>query len=361
MSSKNVEEILECVIQGDRVDSAEAAILFNEADLYMLGQAANVIREYRHPENRVTFVVDRNINYTNVCVNQCAFCAFYKDLDSAESYLLLTQDILKKVDEAVSAGATQIMLQGGLYPGLDITYYIELFEAIKREHDITIHSLSAPEILHIAKNSCLTVRETLATLNEAGLDSLPGAGAEILSDKTRSRISPKKISTTQWLSIMEAAHEMGLYTTATMMFGVGEDIDERIAHLTKIRALQDKTGKVRGFIPWTFMPGKTDVGGTETSAEDYLRTLAISRIFLDNVENIQGSWLTQGEAVGQMSLFFGANDLGSTMLEENVVRATGVQNRMNVKKIVRLINKCGFTPAKRDTQYKVIKKYAAEC
>ena len=252
------------------------------------------------------------------------------------------------------------MLQGGLHPDIEIDYFTRIFKSIKERLDITIHSLSPPEIIHIANNSNLSIEETLRELKDAGLDSLPGGGAEILSDKTRKKISPKKISSSQWLSVMEAAHAAGLYSTATMMFGIGEDIDERIDHLNKIRELQERTGKFRAFIPWTFQPGHTDIGGKEVSAAEYLRTLAISRIFLDNIQNIQGSWLTQGEDIGQISLFYGANDLGSIMLEENVVRSTGVYNTMDVKQIVHLIKKSGFLPAQRDTEYKIVKNYREE-
>ncbi len=352
-----IDTILQDVLSGGRLSAKDALLVFKNAGLHQLGRAADTIRKKHHQSNHVGFIIDRNINYTNVCTSGCGFCAFYKDKDDPDAYLLTTPEVLQKVGEAARVGGTQIMLQGGLHPDLKIEYYTNLFKAIKERYDVVIHSLSPPEIMHIAKNSSLGVKETLIGLRDAGLDSLPGGGAEILSDATRQRISPKKISAGSWLAVMRAAHAVGLFSTATMMFGIGEGIQERIHHLSMIREVQDATGKFRAFIPWTFQPGHTDIGGEESSVEDYLRTLSISRIFLDNIANIQGSWLTQGDAVGQISLFFGANDLGSTMLEENVVRSTGVSNTMSVDKIVHLIKSGGFTPVQRDTEYKPIRIY----
>lgn len=352
-----IENILENAVLGKRISSQDSIELFNEADIYQLGAAADKIREKLYPEKRVTFIIDRNINYTNICINQCGFCAFWRDKDSHEGYLLNESEILQKVEEAVDGGATQIMLQGGLHPDLKIEYYLKIFMAIKNKFKVVLHSLSAPEIVHLSKRSDLTLEDTISRLKSAGLDSLPGAGAEILAEETRKRISGKKINVDEWFLVMETAHRLGLYSTATMMFGVGEKIEERVEHMDRVRRLQDKTGKFRGFIPWTFQPGNTKIGGSEVSAEDYLKTLAISRIYLDNVPHIQGSWLTQGEEIGQLSLFFGADDLGSIMLEENVVRSTGVSRKMNTGKIVRLIKKAGFTPAQRDTEYKIIKEF----
>lgn len=340
-----------------RMSFEEAVSLFKKADIYQLGVAADKMRRKLFPENRVTFIIDRNINYTNICVNQCRFCAFWRDAKSPEGYLLNESEILKKVEEAVDDGATQIMLQGGLHPDLKIGYYLKIFKAIKNRFNVVLHSLSAPEIVHISRKSGLTLEETILQLKDAGLDSLPGAGAEILAEETRRRISSKKISADEWFLVMETAHRLGIYSTATMMFGIGEKISERVEHLDRIRRLQDKTGKFRAFIPWTFQPGYTQIGGSEVPAEDYLRTVAISRLYLDNIAHIQGSWLTQGEEIGQLSLFFGADDLGSIMLEENVVRSTGVSRKMDVNKISRLIKKDGFTPCQRDTEYKILKEF----
>ena len=356
MSINNkTEEILNVATSKGRISAEDALFLFNNATLHQLGRAADQIKQERHPDNIVAFVIDRNINYTNICINKCRFCAFYRDLDNPEGYLLNADDVLKKVKEAISNGATQIMLQGGLHPEVKLDYYTAIFKAIKDTYDIVIHSLSPPEIIHIAKNSGLTTQETIQTLIKAGLDSIPGGGAEILADNVRQKISPLKIKSSEWLDVMRLAHVEGLCTTATMMFGIGESLNDRITHLESIRTLQDQSGKFRAFIPWTFQPGHTDIGGSEVPAADYLKTLAISRIYLDNITTIQGSWLTQGEGIGQMSLFFGANDLGSTMLEENVVRSTGVHNKMDVEKIVRLIKECGFIPAQRDTEYNILK------
>lgn len=350
--------ILDSARSGRRISEEDAVTLYNSADLNNLGQAADRVKKHHHRENRVTFIIDRNINYTNICINECSFCAFYRPKDSPEAYLLCVSEILDKVKEAVSLGGSQIMLQGGLHPDLEIDYYTQIFKAIKDNYDVVIHSLSPPEIVHITKMSGLSIIETLDRLKEAGLDSLPGGGAEILSDSTRKRISPKKIMSGEWLYVMRAAHSIGMHSTATMMFGVGEDIKERVHHLSQIRALQNETGMFRAFIPWSYMPGNTELGGDKASAEEYLRMVAISRLFLDNISNIQGSWLTQGSDVGQMSLLFGANDLGSTMLEENVVRSTGVTHTMDVDKIVELIKKSGLKPALRDTEYNVIKEFS---
>ncbi|MEW6087398.1 MAG: cyclic dehypoxanthinyl futalosine synthase [bacterium] len=354
---RQVSEILTSAVSGERISSEEAVVLFNEAQIYELGHAADKLRKQRFNTNQITFIIDRNINYTNICVNQCGFCAFWRDEQNPEGYLLGEQDILKKVEEAVSEGATQIMLQGGLHPELKIDYYLKIFKKIKDKFNVVLHSLSAPEIMHLSRNSGLGLEETILRLKLAGLDSLPGAGAEILTDKTRKRISGKKINTDEWFLVMETAHRFGIYSTATMMFGIGEEISERVEHMDRVRNFQDKTGNIRGFIPWTFQPGHTRIGGKEVPAEDYLKTLAISRLYLDNIPHIQGSWLTQGEEIGQLSLFFGADDLGSIMLEENVVRATGVLRRMNTGKIVRLIKKAGFIPCQRDTEYKVVKEF----
>lgn len=340
-----------------RISFDEAISLFNEGEIYQLGVAADKMRQKLFPENRATFIIDRNINYTNICVNRCRFCAFWRDAKSPEGYLLNESEILEKVKEAIDDGATQIMLQGGLHPDLEIGYYLEIFKAIKNKFDVVLHSLSAPEVVHISKKSGLTLEKTMLQLKDAGLDSLPGAGAEILAEKTRRRISGKKISADEWFLVMETAHRLGIYSTATMMFGVGEEIAERVEHLDRVRKLQDKTGKFRAFIPWTFQPGRTQVGGSEVPAEDYLRTVAISRLYLDNIAHIQGSWLTQGEEIGQLSLFFGADDLGSIMLEENVVRLTGVSRKMDVNKITHLIRKAGFIPCQRDTEYRVMKEF----
>jgi cyclic dehypoxanthinyl futalosine synthase len=352
-----VSEILGEVQRRRRINEEEALFLLYDADLLTLGSAAQAAADARHPSRIATFLIDRNINYTNICVSRCRFCAFYRDKESKDAYLLSNEEILKRIGEAVSSGGTQVMLQGGLHPDLSIDYYTELIREIKERFSIFIHSFSPPEIVHIARVSSLSVRDTLERLREAGLDSLPGGGAEILVDHVRDLISPQKISAEIWLEVMEAAHALGMKTTATMMMGSIESLEDRIEHLSRIRKLQDKTKGFRAFIPWTYQPGNTELRGRETSPFDYLRTLAVARLFLDNIENIQGSWLTLGKEIGQITLLFGANDLGSIMLEENVVRATGVFNRITEEEMVELIRKARKIPAQRDTEYRIVKRY----
>jgi len=326
-------------------------------DVLELGQAAHAVRQNMHPGNTVTFVIDRNINYTNICTSQCRFCAFYRPEGHAEGYTLSQEVIFDKLQETIAAGGTQVMLQGGLNPQLGLDYYINLLQFIKKNFDITIHSFSPAEIVHIAKQEGLSVVDTLSKLKAAGLDSLPGGGAEILVDAVRQRVSPKKISAGDWLAVMEAAHSVGLETTATMVIGMGETYAERMEHMEKIRKLQEKTGGFRAFIIWSYQPGNTEMGGEKISAWDYLKTLSVARLYFNNIKHIQGSWVTQGQNIGQLTLAFGANDLGSIMLEENVVRAAGTAYEMSVNKMVDLIKATGKTPAQRDTQYHIIKTF----
>ena len=335
----------------------DAHTLLKDAVLLDLAKAADTLSRRKHPEGIVTFLIDRNINYTNICQNQCSFCAFYRSKDHSEAYVLTQDEIDKKVAETLSLSGTQVMLQGGINPDLKIDYYTTMFSAIKRKYNIRIHSLSPPEIVHIADASGLSISDTLKELVKAGLDSLPGGGAEILIDRVRKKISPRKISSSQWLDVMETAHTLGLKTTATMMFGTVETVEERLAHLQKLRDLQDKTGGFMSFIPWTFQPGNTALGGQPISSIEYLRTLSVSRLFLDNFQNVQGSWVTQGTDVGQICLSFGANDLGSIMIEENVVRAAGISHRITVDEMVDLIKKAGKIPAQRDTEFAILKVY----
>ncbi len=304
-----------------------------------------------------TFVIDRNINYTNICVSQCKFCAFFRPESNSEAYLLSKEEIFAKIKEAVDLGATQIMLQGGLHPSLGIDYYTELLRNIKTSFSLHLHSFSPPEIVHISRVSGLKNEQVLEQLKESGLDSLPGGGAEILADEVRHYISPGKIDSNQWLEVMETAHSLNMPTTATMMFGSIETYRHRIEHLQKIRNLQDKTKGFTAFIPWTFQPGHTSLNCSSTSSSDYLRTLAISRIFLDNITNIQASWVTQGRKIGQIALAFGANDLGSTMIEENVVRATGVSFKMSKEEMISSIKEIGLIPAKRNTLYEILEVF----
>ena len=332
--------------------SDEALKLFTDGDLLELGRQADAIRKKKFG-NMTTFIIDRNINYTNVCKNECKFCAFWRRKNQSGSYLLSHEEILEKVRETCAAGGTQVMIQGGLHPDLDLNYYEEMLRLIKKNFDITIHSFTATEIQHFANCAGLTILETLKRLQAAGLDSLPGGGAEILVDEVRKKISPKKIMTDDWLNVMRVAHSIGMKSTATMVIGFGETLSQRLEHMEKIRNLQNETGGFRAFITWTYQPSKI-LGGQKVSAQDYMKTLALTRIFMDNVEHIQGSWVTQGERIGQLTQTFGADDLGSIMLEENVVRAAGTSFEMSTNKMINLIRSAGKIPAQRNTKYEVI-------
>ena len=339
------------------ISAQEALNLLKHEDILVLGKMADKIRQQKHPDNVVSFVVDRNINYTNICTSECKFCAFYRKEENSDTYVLSNEVIMEKIKETIEAGGTQIMLQGGLNPNLRLGYYVDLLKMIKSKYNITIHSFSPAEIVHIAKQENMSVKAVLLSLHEAGLDSLPGGGAEILVDEIRYKISPKKITADQWLNVMEEAHKIGMKSTATMVIGFGETLEQRIEHMQKIKELQEKTGGFRAFITWTFQPGNTELGGKKTNAWEYLRTLAVTRIYLDNIEHIQGSWVTQGQETGQITLAFGANDLGSIMLEENVVRAAGTAYEMSINKMVNLITASGKIPAQRDTEYNIINKF----
>lgn len=351
----DTEKVLKRIIDGQRMTEEEFLLLYAEADTLEIAKAANQIRDRRFPDNTITYVIDRNINYTNICSCGCRFCAFYRQTDDPDAYVIEESTLLAKIDEAIQLGATQLMIQGGLNSALKIDFYENMFRLIKSRYDITIHSLTAPEIDFIAKNSGLTIKETLRRLKDAGLDSLPGGGAEVLHDEVRSSISPNKISSRQWLQVMQSAHEIGMESTATMMMGSIDTINHRLEHLREIRALQDKTGGFRAFISWTYQPGNTELQGKKISTLQYLRFLALSRLYLDNFEHIQGSWVTQGKRIGQITLFFGADDLGSVMIEENVVRAAGVAHRMLEEEIISLIAETGKIPAQRDTRYNILK------
>jgi cyclic dehypoxanthinyl futalosine synthase len=340
-----------------RLTEHEALELLRSRDLLELGARAHEVRERLVPGRLATFIIDRNINYTNVCVSGCRFCAFHCPPGAPEAYVLPRETIHAKIQETLDLGGTAIMMQGGLHPDLDIGYFEELFRSIKeRFPSLTIHSLSAPEIVHIAQVSGLTTLETLRRLQQAGLDSLPGGGAEILADRVREQVAPGKASTRAWLQVMREAHGLGMASTATMMFGSVESLEERVEHLRVIRELQDETGGFRAFIPWSFQSGNTALEGDtrEATGVDYLVTLAVSRLYLDNVPHVQASWVTQGLKMGQVALRFGADDIGSTMIEENVVAATGVRVRANAGDLVRAIRDAGFVPAQRRTDYSLV-------
>jgi cyclic dehypoxanthinyl futalosine synthase len=341
--------------EGVRLSPDEATLLLEQADFLELGAAGGAVRRERYGD-LATYLIDRNINYTNLCVTACRFCAFYRPTNSKEGWTLSHEEMLDRVDEAVGLGATQVMIQGGHHPDLKIEWFEDLFARIKSEYpEIAVHSLGPPEVIHIAEVSGITVPETIARLQAAGLDSLPGAGAEILVDRVRKLVAPLKITTDQWLDTMEVAHENQMRTTATMMMGMVETPAERVEHMSRIRDLQDRTGGFRAFISWPYQPTrrlKADVA----SGVDYLRLLAVSRLFLDNFDHIGGSWLTTGHDVGQMTLHFGADDLGSVMLEENVVKAAGTVVTASVERLAHLIRTAGFEPMQRNTRYELISK-----
>ena len=349
-------KILEKALNGERISPEEAVRLFETTDMLLLGNIASRISRKKLKERVVTYIVDRNINYTNICITDCAFCAFYRKEDDEEAYVHPFETIARKIEETIALGGRQILLQGGHNINLKIDYFEDLFRRIKERFDIHLHALSPPEIVHTAKISKLAMVDTLNRLNDAGLDSIPGGGAEILVDRVRQKISPHKCSTREWLDVMDCAHGMNIPTTATMMFGHVETVEDRVEHLRRIRDQQDKTMGFTAFIPWPFQPGRTELGldhdiSSQVTGLDYLKTLAISRIFLDNFDNLQSSWVTQGPKVGQMALYYGANDMGSTMLEENVVRAAGTVHCLNEEDIRRIITDSGFKPQRRNMRY----------
>lgn len=351
----NAAQTLKQITDGKRMTVEDFYRLFSDADLYDLARAANLVRDRRFPEEMTTFIIDRNINYTNICSCQCRFCAFYKEKDDPEAYVIDQAALYQKIDEAVALGATQLMIQGGLNDQLGLSFFEDMFRGIKSRYAITIHSLTAPEVAFIARQEGLSIQETLERLKSAGLDSLPGGGAEILHDEVRQQISPNKIMSREWLEVMRTAHHIGLESTATMMMGSVETIRHRLAHLESIRRLQDETGGFRAFIVWTYQPGKQKLREDKISSLEYLRFLALSRLFLDNIEHIQGSWVTQGKKIGQLSQFFGADDLGSIMIEENVIRAAGLSYRMQLQEMIDLIEAAGRTAAVRDTEYRILR------
>ncbi len=350
-----IEKTLDKAWRGERIGRGEAESLF-EADLLLLGMIADRVCRERHPEPFRTYVIDRNINYTNICTSGCRFCAFFRTDGDPDGYVLSVEEVLRKVGEAVDLGATQILMQGGLHPTLPLEWYEELVRAIKAKYPVHMHSFSPPEIMHLSKISGLPMPEVLARLKAAGLDSVPGGGAEVLSEGVRSQVSPNKCSTSQWFEVMREAHRQGMPTTATMMFGHLDSRADRIDHLLRLREVQDESGGFTAFIPWTFQPGNTDLAalGEDKGAVEYLRTLAISRIVLDNFQNLQASWVTQGSKIAQLALRFGANDLGGTMIEENVVRAAGCSFRLGESEIRRMITDAGYRPRRRDTYYRLL-------
>jgi cyclic dehypoxanthinyl futalosine synthase len=348
------EAIVGKILAGERLTRDEGVTLIRDGELLELARLADHVRRRMHPEPVVTYIIDRNINYTNICVAQCAFCAFYRDLPARDGYLLGKKELAEKIEETLALGGNQILLQGGLHPDLQIEFYEELFRWIKATYPIWIHGLSPAEVQHIRKMSNLTVEETIRRLMAAGLDSIPGGGAEVLSDRVRGIIGIAKGTTGEWLEVMETAHGLGMKTTATMMFGHVEMLEERVDHLLHLRDLQDRTGGFTAFIAWTFQPENTAMAGNELTSFQYLRTLAVSRLVLDNIPSIQASWVTQGPKIGQLSLCFGANDFGSLMIEENVVSAAGAHFRLTEAEIARNIVDAGYVPKRRNMRYDIV-------
>jgi cyclic dehypoxanthinyl futalosine synthase len=356
-----VMEVLDKARDGERITDADALALAESRDLVAVGRAANELRARRTDPTRVTFIVDRNVNYTNVCYTDCDFCAFYRRPgDTREGYLLPKAVIFKKIEETLALGGTGLLMQGGHHPDLGVEYYEDLFRSIKARYPVHLHALSPSEIQHAARRSRLDIPQTLTRLRDAGLDSIPGGGAEILVDRVRRIISPKKTTSGEWLGIMRHAQRLGMSTTATMMYGHVETLAERVEHMRKIRELQDETRGFRAFISWTFQDDGNRLGAKVPrermpTSFDYLLTQAVSRIYLDNVDHIQSSWVTQGLKIGQVALGFGADDLGSVMIEENVVSAAGTTHRTSTEELVHLIRSVGKTPVQRDTLYREVK------
>ena len=335
-----------------RISAAEALGLWNDLNVIEIGALAHAGRMAMHPGSLVTYIVDRNINYTNICVSGCRFCAFFRPPGHAEGYVLGLDELGVKVRETMELGGRQILLQGGMNPELSLDFYRNMLTFLKREFpEVAVHGFSPPEIVFLSESSGLSVAEVVARLAAAGLDSIPGGGAEILVDHVRTRISPHKCSAARWLEVMECAHRQGLKTTATMMFGHGEGIEDRLEHLDKLRDLQDRTGGFTAFIPWTFQPRNTRIDVPEASSVEYLKFLALSRLYLDNIPHIQASWVTQGPLVGQMALHWGADDMGSTMIEENVVAAAGVRFLLPEEELRTIVEGAGFTPMRRRMDY----------
>lgn len=354
------EEILGRRLEGERLSVEETTELF-DCDLLRLGKAANTLTERLHPGPVRTFIVDRNISYTNACIIDCDFCAFYRRPGDPEAYTLSMEEILRKVGEVAGMGGTQVLIQGGVNPELPLEFYLEMIRTVRREFpQVLIHSFSVVELDFIAKKEKRPLREILLRFKEAGLNSIPGGGAEILVERVRNRISPKKMDSDGWIDFMRSAHQAGLRSTATMVFGHIETIEERILHLKRLRDLQDETGGFRAFICWTLSPHGTPRMShfRASGGEDYLKTLAVSRLFLDNFENIQSGWLTEGTKIGQVSLAFGANDMGGTLLEDKVLEPTGMSaSGVRREDMIRLIREAGYLPAQRSTNYEILQVF----
>lgn len=361
-----IDHILEKALQGERISFEECVTLFESDEIEKMGEVANQLMLRKHPEPITTFVVGRNVNYTNICDVYCRFCAFYRAPGSKEGYVLPDETILSKIQETIDIGGTEILMQGGTNPDLPFSYYTDILREIKRNFpEVTMHSFSPAEIQKMkVVSDGLSLDEVIRQLKEAGLDSLPGGGAEILDDRTRRKISRMKGSWTDWMDVMKSAHRHGMNTTATMVYGFGETSEERALHLLRIRDAQDEcianeydSKGFLAFISWPFQPDNTNMKMEKSKPEEYLKMVAISRIMLDNIDNFQSSWVTMGPEIGKLSLSYGCNDFGSTMIEENVVSAAGTTHKVNIELILQLIREVGKIPAQRDTKYNTIKVY----
>ena len=353
---ERVREILDRAVSGDRLSCDDAEALLRSSDLAAIGAAAEKVSRAKHPERYRTYNIDRNINYTNVCTAVCDFCAFYRGPKSEEGYVLPREVLLQKIQETVDLGGNQILLQGGLHPKYKLEWYEEMLRDIRsRFPEVNIHGFSPPELHHFTKVNRLSLHDVLSRLKEAGLGSIPGGGAEILNDRVRSAITRGKVMTDDWLNVMRVWHQLGGRSSATMMFGHVETLAERVEHLDRLRALQDETGGFTAFICWTFQPENTEMSDVRpTGSFEYLKMLAVSRLFLDNFDNLQSSWVTQGLKIGQMALMFGANDMGSLMIEENVVAQAGTVHYLSLQQIRDAIGELSFEPRQRDVFYRLV-------
>ncbi len=350
-----IQLILEKSLAGERLDFDDGLTLFKSSDLLSIGSAADVIRQRKHPEGYITYIVDRNINYTNWCYVDCEFCAFYRHKSDSDAYVMARDELAQKIQETIDLGGVQILMQGGLHPKLKLDWYESLLRWIKANYKIHIHGFSPPELDWFAKINRLSLKETLMRLRDAGLDSIPGGGAEILTDHARTEISPKKCTADEWLEVMRQGHYVGLKSSATMMYGHVESYAERVQHLLRLRELQDETAGFTAFICWSLQPNNTLVEHIPAAGSfEYLKTLAISRLMLDNFDNFQSSWITQGPEIGQLSLKFGANDMGGTMIEENVVSQAGTVYSMPIDEIEHKIVDLGLVPKRRNFFYDII-------
>src|SRR5215467_9060068 len=359
MPKSTTRQILDRVLAGERMTEAECTQLFESHDIAWMCAAADELRARKHPNNVVTYIIDRNVNYTNVCNVVCTFCAFYRRPGAPDTYVRTFEEICQKIDETIALGGTGVLMQGGLHPDFGIEWYEDLLSSLKAKYPtFQLHCFSPPEIHNIHLISKLDYETIMRRLKAAGLYSLPGGGAEILDDEVRRRVATK-CTTNEWLDVMRAVHKVGLRSSATMMFGIGDTLEHRVNHLRRIRDLQDESGGFFAFIPWTFQRENTALGRkikTEPTGIDYLKMLSVSRLFMDNIDNIQSSWLTQGLRLGQVALRFGANDMGSIMIEENVVSAAGAHNRATEETLRYLISEAGFIPQQRDILYRHISR-----